>query len=165
MGGVPGDFRIRLRLLQLRKRAVVYIPKFNEEARTTVLHELIQSHPFASIVTIGTDGLIVNHMPFLIDPTCGEFGTLRGHIARANPMWHEFSDTFESVVIFQGSQSYISPGWYPSKFEHGKAVPTWNYAVVHAHGFPRIIEDATWLLNHVTELTDIHEASQMAASL
>lgn len=101
-------------------------------------------------------------MPFLIDPTCGEFGTLRGHIARANPMWHEFSDTFESVVIFQGPQSYISPGWYPSKFEHGKAVPTWNYAVVHAHGFPRIVEDAAWLLKHVTELTDLHEASQIA---
>jgi transcriptional regulator len=138
----------------------MYIPKYFEEIRTEVLHGLMKSHPFAAIVTIGTDGLIVNHMPFLIDSACGELGTLRGHLARANPVWQQFSGSFESIAIFQGPDAYISPAWYPSKHEHGKAVPTWNYAVVHAHGFPRIIEDAAWLLKHLTELSDTHEATQ-----
>ncbi len=138
----------------------MYMPKHHEETRTDVMHDLMKSHPLASIVTLGSDGLIANHMPFLLDPSCGELGTLRGHVARANPVWQAFSTTFESVIIFHGPDSYISPSWYPSKDEHGKAVPTWNYAVVHAHGFPRIIEDAGWLLNHLTELSDTHEASQ-----
>lgn len=138
----------------------MYIPKHHEETRPEILHGLMKSHPFAAIVTLGTDGLVVNHMPFLIDSACGELGTLRGHMARANPVWRQFSDSFESIAIFPGHDAYISPTWYPSKHEHGKAVPTWNYAVVHAHGFPRIIEDAAWLLNHVTELSDTHEAAQ-----
>jgi len=138
----------------------VYVPKHFEETRLDVLHGLIKSHPFASLVTLGSDGLIVNHVPFMIDPTRGEFGTLRAHVARANPLWQQFSTAVESVVIFQGPQAYISPTWYPSKHEHGKAVPTWAYAVVHAYGLPRAIEDAAWLLNMVTELSNVHESSQ-----
>ena len=138
----------------------MYIPKDFEEIRIDRLHQLMKSYPLAALVTLGDEGLVANHLPFLIDPTCGLFGTLRGHVARANPVWQGFSRTVESVVIFQGPDSYITPTWYPSKRAHGKVVPTWNYAVVHAHGYPRVIEDATWLQNHVTALTDIHESTQ-----
>jgi len=138
----------------------MYIPKAHEETRTDVLHDLIKTHPFGSIVTLGQAGLNVNHIPFLIDPSKGEHGTLRGHVARANPIWQDFSNHTESVVIFQGPDAYISPSWYPSKHETGKAVPTWNYAVVHAHGFLNIHEDADWLLQLVSELTERHESTQ-----
>ena len=75
-------------------------------------------------------------------------------------MWKTLSDTVESVAVFRGPQTYISPNWYPSKRQHGKVVPTWDYAVVHAHGRPRFTEDAAWLLGNVSELTDRHESAQ-----
>ncbi len=75
-------------------------------------------------------------------------------------MWQDLSDTADAGAIFQGPASYISPNWFPSKHEHGKAVPTWNYAVVHVHGVPRVIEDADWLLQHVSALSALHESSQ-----
>ncbi len=138
----------------------MYIPKQFEETRIEVLHDLMRSHPFGSLVTLGSSELIANHIPFLVDATPGPFGVLRGHVAKANPVWKEFSTTMESIVIFQGPEHYISPSWYPSKLEHGKVVPTWNYAVVHAYGFPKAIEDPNWLLNLVNDLTDLNEASQ-----
>ncbi len=138
----------------------MYLPKAHEETSKDVLNGLIKNHPLGCIVTLGKEGLIVNHIPFLLDPTSGEHGTLRGHVARANPMWQDLSTSTESVVIFQGPDSYVSPNWYPGKHQTGKAVPTWNYAVVHAHGFLKVIDDAAWLLKLVTELTDVHEASQ-----
>ncbi|HYD59247.1 MAG TPA: FMN-binding negative transcriptional regulator [Noviherbaspirillum sp.] len=138
----------------------MYTPRQFEETRIDVLHRLMKAHPLAALVTLGDSGLLVNHVPFLIDDTEGQFGTLKAHIPRANPVWRQLSDSVEAVAIFQGPESYITPSWYPSKHADGKAVPTWNYAVVHAHGHPRVIEDAQWLLNHLTELTDEHEADQ-----
>jgi len=85
---------------------------------------------------------------------------LAGHVARANPIWKSFSKDVASVIVFQGPQTYITPSWYPSKQAHGKAVPTWNYAVVHAHGLPRAVEDADWLIQHVRQLSDLHESEQ-----
>jgi transcriptional regulator len=140
----------------------MYIPKHFEEPRIEILHGLIKSYPFASLVTLADGDLLVNHMPMLLDSTAGEFGTLRCHVARANPVWKQVSTSVESVVIFQGPYSYISPSWYPAKREHGKAVPTWNYAVVHAHGYPHAVDDPKWLLAHVTEMVEMHEASQPA---
>lgn len=136
----------------------MYQPKAHEELRTEVLHGLIGSYPLGSLVTQGQLGLAVNHIPFLIDPCAGTHGTLRAHVARANPLWQE--PGAQSVVIFQGPDAYISPNWYPSKHQTGMAVPTWNYAVVHAHGRLRVIEDRDWLLQLVSELTDRHERSQ-----
>jgi transcriptional regulator len=136
----------------------MYLPKQFEETNLTILHGLIRSHPFATLVTYGETGLEVNHLPFLLDPGRGEYGTLRGHVARANPVWQQLAGTSESIAVFQGPECYISPGWYPSKQEHGKVVPTWNYAVVHAYGVARAIEDGAWLLELVGELTDTHEA-------
>jgi transcriptional regulator len=109
---------------------------------------------------LGDGELIANHIPFEIDPARGEFGTLVGHVARANPIWRQPPSAVPSLVTFQGPQSYITPSWYPSKHEHGKAVPTWNYAVVHAHGLPVFIQDKGWLHEHVSRLTSRHEMSQ-----
>jgi transcriptional regulator len=136
----------------------MYVPKHFEEPDVKVLHALIRSHPLGAWVTQADGGLVVNHIPFLVDSVRGDHGTLIGHVARANPIWKSFSKEMASVVIFQGPQTYITPSWYPTKHAHGKAVPTWNYAVVHVHGLPRAIEDRDWLLRHVTELSDLHES-------
>jgi len=135
----------------------MYIPTHNKETDLAVIHELIRDRPFAAWITQGADGLIANHIPFLLDPARGPYGTLIGHVARANPVWKLPA---ASLVIFQGPQTYITPGWYPSKQADPKTVPTWNYTVVHAHGTPRAIEDPAWLLTHVTQLSDTHEATQ-----
>jgi transcriptional regulator len=136
----------------------MYMPKHFEEPDVSVLHALIRSHPLGAWVTQSQGELLVNHIPFLVDPSRGEHGTLVGHVARANPVWKSFSKDVPSVVIFQGPQGYITPSWYASKKEHGKVVPTWNYAVVHAHGLPRVIDDAAWLLRHVTAMTTEQES-------
>jgi transcriptional regulator len=138
----------------------MYVPKHFEERDIAVLHSLIRSRPLGAWVTQADGTLVVNHIPFLVDSEKGEHGTLIGHVARANPIWKAFSREMASVVIFQGPQGYISPSWYPSKHEHGKAVPTWNYAVVHAQGLPRAIENKDWLLQHVTQLSNVHESGQ-----
>ncbi|OGA00418.1 MAG: transcriptional regulator [Betaproteobacteria bacterium RIFCSPLOWO2_02_FULL_62_17] len=138
----------------------MYVPKYFEESDTAVLHALIQSHPLGAWVTQGNGELTVNHIPFLVDPSRGANGTLMGHVARANDVWQSYSKDILSVVVFQGPQAYITPSWYPSKRAHGKAVPTWNYAVVHAHGMPNAIEDREWLLRHVSQLTDMQESQQ-----
>jgi len=137
----------------------MHTPAQFAETNLTVLHGLIKAQPFATWVTLADNELVANHLPFMIDPNRGAYGTLVGHVARANAVWQHLLHQ-ESLVIFQGPQAYISPSWYPSKQEHGKAVPTWNYAVVHAHGMAQVIEDREWLLNHVTALTTQHEASQ-----
>lgn len=137
----------------------MYLPAHFEETRTPVMHDLLRAHPLATWVVQGSDGLVVNHIPFLIDAERGAHGTLVGHVARANPIWKRLGP---SVAVFQGAQGYVSPNWYPSKHAHGKAVPTWNYAVVHAHGTPRAIESRDALLDIVTRLTRTHEAGQAA---
>jgi len=138
----------------------MYVPRHFEETDIGVLHALIKSQPLGTWVTQGAAGLLVNHIPFLIDAGRGEHGTLIGHVARANPVWQSFSKDIASVVVFQGAQAYITPSWYPSKHAHGKAVPTWNYAVVHAHGVPCTFEDKDRLLRHVRQLSDLHESKQ-----
>jgi transcriptional regulator len=140
----------------------MYIPKHFEETDVGVLHSLIESHPLGAWVTQSTGGLVANHIPFLIHRDRGPLGTLTGHVARANPAWQTYSRTLPSLIIFQGPEAYITPSWYPSKAEHGKVVPTWNYAVVHAHGLPAIFEDKDWLLAHVSELTNSHESQETA---
>jgi transcriptional regulator len=137
----------------------MYTPKHFEERDVTVLQALIKSHPLGAWVVRTGEELVVNHIPFLVDSSRGEQGTLVGHVARANPIWKSFAKDMACVVIFQGPQTYITPSWYPTKHAHGKAVPTWNYAVVHAHGLPRAIDDRGWLLKHVTELSDLHESA------
>jgi len=136
----------------------MYLPSHFEETRVEVMRQLIRSHPLGALVTFGTDGLNANHVPFEFDPEPAPLGTLRAHVARANPVWREFSKEVEPLVIFQGPQSYITPSWYQTKKETGKVVPTFNYIVVHAYGAMRVIEDADWLRKFVGALTDRFEA-------
>jgi transcriptional regulator len=135
----------------------MYLPKHFVENDLPTLHALLREHPLATLVTQDGDGLNANHIPLQLDTTVGEFGTLRGHIARANPLAKGLT-AGEALVIFQGPQCYISPTHYATKAIHGKAVPTWNYTAVHAYGPLRLIDDADWLLAQVTALTTEHEA-------
>lgn len=140
----------------------MYTPRPNEETRVDVLHALIRAHPLGTWTLFDGDDLVTNHVPFLLDADRGPFGTLVGHVARANPVWRAPASPVRSVVAFQGPQAYVTPSWYPAKAEHGKVVPTWNYAVVHARGVPAFTFDRDWLQAHVTSLTDAHEAAEPA---
>jgi transcriptional regulator len=138
----------------------MYVPKHFAETNVPVLHELIRSHPLGTIVALTSEGLSANHIPFEVDPEPAPFGTLRGHVARANPLWHEHRADVEALVVFQGPDAYVSPSWYVTRQETGKVVPTWNYAVVHAFGPLRVIEERDWLRGLVERLTNRHESSQ-----
>jgi len=140
----------------------MYLPSHFEETRTEVMQELIRAHPLGTLVTFGPGGLSANHVPFEFDPHPPPFGTLRAHVARANPVWQEFSKDVEPMVVFQGPQVYITPSWYQTKKESGKVVPTFNYIVVHAYGAMRAIEDTAWLRNFVGKLTDRFESPRDA---
>jgi transcriptional regulator len=136
----------------------MYLPSHFEEAHVDVLHSLIRSRPLATLITMTTEGVEANHIPLQLDAGTGEFGTLCGHVARANRFWHEHPAGAPVLAIFHGPDSYISPSWYASKKTHGKVVPTWNYAVVHARARLRVIDDPAWLLRHLAALTDANEA-------
>ncbi|CAI8934253.1 transcriptional regulator [Pseudomonas sp. IT-P12] len=114
----------------------------------------------AMVVTHGAQGLQASHLPLLLRPDEGPNGTLYGHFARTNPQWKELQEGAEALVIFAGADAYVSPGFYPSKAEHGKVVPTWNYVAVHAYGTAQVITDAEPLLDLVSALTDRHEAGR-----
>lgn len=136
----------------------MYIPEHFEETRIEALHRLIDEHPFGTLVTNGPQGLDATHLPFELKPDSGEHGHLLAHVARANPLWQEVADGAEVLVIFGGGDAYISPNWYPSKHEHHRQVPTWNYRVVHAHGRITIRDDERFLRGLVARLTRVHEA-------
>ena len=138
----------------------LYVPAPFKEDRIDVLHALMRAHPLAILVAIAESGLMANHLPLQIDAEPAPWGTLRGHVARANPVWKEYRAESEALAIFQGPHTYISPSLYPSKQTTGEVVPTWNYAVVQARGTLRFIHDTDWLRDFVGTLTDVHEASR-----
>ena len=125
-----------------------------------MLHALIRANGFAAIVLADADGLEVSHVPCLLDPAAGALGAIHAHVSRANPLWRKVAGATAAVAIFQGAHGYVTPTWYPSKAETHRVVPTWNYAVVHAHGVLRTHEDADWLRAHVTALTEHHESGR-----
>ncbi|HEU0114470.1 MAG TPA: FMN-binding negative transcriptional regulator [Thermomicrobiales bacterium] len=135
----------------------MYLPPLFVEDRLDVLHALIRDHPLAMIVTAGPGGLMANPLPFLVDADASPNGTLRAHLARANPQVAELAAGGECLVVFQGIQAYVTPAWYATKRETGKVVPTWNYATVHAWGRPRVVEDAVWLRRQLEDLTGSQE--------
>ena len=137
----------------------MYRPPAFREDRPEVLHEVIRAYPLGTLVTAGSSGLIANVIPFSLRVHNGG-AVLCAHLAKANEQISELRQGLPLLVIFQGPQAYISPSWYPTKQEHGKAVPTWNYVIVQAHGLPRVIDDPEWLLSQVGELTDTHEAGR-----
>jgi transcriptional regulator len=136
----------------------MYLPSHFEESRVDVLHGLVREHPLGTLVVSGPAGLDANHVPFLFDPEPRPYGTLRAHVARANDVWRKAGS--EVLVIFQGPSAYVSPGWYPSKKETGKVVPTFNYLAVHAWGRMSAVEDAAWLRAFVERLTQRFEAGR-----
>ena len=135
----------------------MYLPAHFEETRNEVLHALMREHPLATLVVNGAAGPTANHLPLHFAADASPHGTLQGHLARANALWREAADA-EVLAIFHGPQAYVTPSWYPTKREHGKAVPTWNYVVVHARGRLRVIDDAAWLRRQLETLVTQHEA-------
>lgn len=140
----------------------MYLPPYHRFDDRDALFSVIEAHPLGTWVCQGAGGLTVNHIPFLLDRSQGPHGTLLGHVARANAVWRDLHTATPSVVAFMGPQGYITPGWYPGKAEHGRVVPTWNYAAVHAHGVARVVDDRDRLLNLLTRLTDAHETDRTA---
>ncbi|MCP4382994.1 MAG: FMN-binding negative transcriptional regulator [Hyphomicrobiales bacterium] len=136
----------------------MYQPNHHKQDDLGAQHALIRSHPLGLLVTMGAAGLEANQIPFVLDPTCGTKGVLKGHLARANRQWRNLDDSVDALVVFRGPDTYISPSWYATKAETGKVVPTWNYAVVQVRGQLRVIEDRAWLRAQVEALTRDHEA-------
>jgi transcriptional regulator len=135
----------------------LYVPEHFRETRIEVLRGLVERYPLGTLVAVTSEGITANHIPMQLLAAAGGPGLLRGHIARANPLWRLLENGAPVLAVFIGPDHYVSPSWYPSKREHGKAVPTWNYATVHVHGHIRFIDDAGWLRSLVESLTDEHE--------
>ena len=141
----------------------MYQPEAFRQLDQEAIRALIAAHPLATLVFQAEHGLEANHIPLFHVPDTRDAagnGTLIGHVSKANSLWRSYPSGSEALAIFHGPNHYISPNWYPSKHEHGRAVPTWNYATVHVHGTLTIHPDADWLLAAVTHLTDYAEASQ-----
>jgi transcriptional regulator len=137
----------------------MYQPPAFRETDLPTQHAFIAAHPLGLLISSG-DGLLANPIPFLIYPEEGPFGTLRCHMSRGNAQWKALLEAPQALVVFQGTEHYITPSWYPQKAVDGKVVPTWNYAIVQARGAARVIEDAAWLHANVSALTDQHEGQR-----
>jgi transcriptional regulator len=141
----------------------MYTPSYFRVADTADVHAMMRAQPFAILVTHASEGITATHLPTVlkVDADC-PLGRIECHLARPNPQWKTLASDIDALMIFQGPEAYIRPGWYPSKAEHGKVVPTWNYAAVHAYGHLETVEDKDWLLAHVSELSDQQEAPYVA---
>jgi len=138
----------------------MYQPEHFKVDDITRMQALMRAHPFATLVSAGGSlGLFATHLPTVVKAE-GTHGVVECHLARANPHWKDLAAGGEALMIFHGPDGYISPNWYPSKAEHHKAVPTWNYATVHAYGRPAVMEDDGWKRRHVAELSDQEERAQ-----
>ena len=131
----------------------MYLPSHFAESRVEALHALMRERPFATLVTQGKAGPGADHLPLHLTPD----GRLQGHVARANPLWRDAAGS-DVLAIFHGPQAYVTPSWYATKREHGRAVPTWNYVVVHARGRLRAVDDAAWLRRQLDDLVERHES-------
>ena len=141
----------------------MYTPKDFKVEDTAEVHAMMRAHPFAILVTHGADGVVATHLPTVLKvDSSAPLGRIECHVARPNPQWRTFTPGADALMIFQGPEAYIRPGWYPSKAEHDKVVPTWNYAVAHAYGRLEVVQDQALLLAHVDELTRQQEAPYAA---
>jgi transcriptional regulator len=138
----------------------MYSPTAFHQDDLAALHRQISVCRLATVVSQGPRGLQASHLPLLLEPAEGEFGTLYGHFARANPHWQALADGGEVLTIFSGPDAYVSPSWYPAKAEHGKVVPTWNYIAVHAQGRAELFDEPERLLQLVSRLSQRHEAGR-----
>ena len=139
----------------------MYVPPAFRETDLPTLHATMRDARLAHLVTTTDGALIATPLPLFLEPEEGPYGTLYGHLARANPQWQR-PPTSEAMALFSGPDAYVSPSWYASKQEHGKVVPTWNYVAIHAYGAAEFFEGADRLLDVVTRLTNLHEGSRAA---
>jgi transcriptional regulator len=139
----------------------MYLPAHFAQHDRAALHGLIAAHPLATLVTLGPDGTVADLLPLKLHTGDDGGEELRGHVARANPLWRH-ADGQPVLVLFQGPQAYVTPSWYASKARHGKVVPTWNYTMVQARGRLQAVDDAPWLRELVGLLTDTHESPRPA---
>ncbi|RUY95881.1 FMN-binding negative transcriptional regulator [Mesorhizobium sp. M7A.F.Ca.CA.001.12.2.1] len=142
----------------------MYEPPHFRETRPEILHGLIRTHPLGLLISNGPDGPVANAIPFLLDAEIGPNGRLRAHLARANPQWRLLADNPASTVliVFQGSDAYVTPSWYETKRETGKVVPTWNYAIVQVRGTVKVMDDQDWLAQQIADLTVSQEGARAA---
>ncbi len=134
----------------------MYNPAPFAETRRAIQHALIRDHPLATLVVAGAE-LTADLVPFVLYADEGEHGTLRAHVARANPLWRQLQAGAPCLVLFQGAQAYVSPNWYPGKLENHKQVPTWDYCTVQVRGTARVTDDAAWLRRALHDLTSAQE--------
>jgi transcriptional regulator len=134
----------------------MYVPPAFREDDLCALQQTMRQIRLANLITATAEGLVATPLPLFLAPEESPYGTLYGHLARANPQWR-LPSTGEAMALFMGPDAYVSPSWYPSKLEHQKVVPTWNYVAVHAYGPAEFFEDAERLLEIVTRLTNLHE--------
>jgi transcriptional regulator len=139
----------------------MYQPPHFREDDLAVQHALVKAHPLGLLVTLGSAGLEANPVPFVLDASASALGTLKAHLSRANAQWRTFDPVQEALVVFQGPEAYITPSWYAAKREHGKVVPTWNYAIVQARGRLTIRDDPDWLQQQITAMTGLQEAPRL----
>ena len=137
----------------------MFLPDHFRVEDVAEMHALMRARPFAALVSTTQAGLYGTHLPTVLKDE-GTFGTIECHLSRANPHWKDLAEGGEAMMIFQGPDGYITPNWYATKAATGKAVPTWNYAIVHAYGRPAVMKDKDWLLRHVTELSNQQERSE-----
>ena len=135
----------------------MYLPDHFRVDDVAEMHALMRARPLATLVSAGPSGLCGTHLPTVLKND-GPFGAIECHLSRANPHWKDLAEGGEALMIFQGPEAYVTPSWYPSKAAHGKVVPTWNYAAVHAYGRPAVMDGAAWLRRHVSELSAQQEA-------
>ncbi len=135
----------------------MYLPAHFAQHDTAALHALMAAHPLATLVVTTPDGPTADLVPLHLHTADGATPELRGHVARANPLWRH-ADGQAVLAVFHGPQAYVTPSWYPSKARHGKVVPTWNYTMVQARGTLHAVDDAPWLRELVGLLTTVHEA-------
>lgn len=136
----------------------MYVPPRFREDDLSVLHAMVQRARLGVLVSTGPDGLKASHLPMLLEPDAGPYGTLTCHLARANVHWRDLQHDGEVMIIFRAEDAYVSPSCYATKSETGKVVPTWLYVAVHAYGRPRVIDDPDALRTIVTRLTEKHES-------
>ncbi len=134
----------------------MYVPA-HFAADSALVDELLRHHGAADLVTVTERGLVATLLPFIYEPSIGERGALHGHLARNNEQW-KLDSAGESLVIVRGPDAYITPGWYASKTEHGRVVPTWNYVTAHVYGQLVVHDDPVWTEHLVRRLTSKHEA-------
>jgi len=124
------------------------------------LHQHLRDHALALLISQTDAGPLVSHLPLWLAPDEGPYGTLYGHLARSNPQAEALAEDGRVLAVFQGPQAYVSPAFYPSKAEHGRVVPTWNYQAVHARGTVEVFDEPERLLPLLERLTDSHEAGR-----